>query len=130
MTGLHFKIKKGVMVMKLKKISLILIGIILVISMSACSNKHETDTISGTLRNISFDDNNQAKHVFLTQYLEESDEYATFAFSVSEKTKFLNSSGESISPDSLEEDVKIEIVFYKTDAESFTAEAAEIRVLD
>ena len=40
--------------------------------------------------------------MFLTQYLEESDEYATFGFSVSENTKFLNSNGDSISPYSLE----------------------------
>jgi uncharacterized lipoprotein YehR (DUF1307 family) len=116
--------------MKLKKISLILISIVLLIFISACSGERATGTISGKLRNVSFDDDNQVKYVFLTQYLEESDEYATFGFSVSENTKFLNSNGDSISPYSLEKDMEIEITYYETDVESISADAAEIKVLD
>lgn len=118
------------MTMKLKKFSLILIGIILVILMAACSENRPTGTITGTLRNISYDDDNQIKYIFLTEYLEETDEYATIAFSVSEDTKFVNKNGDSISPDLLEKDSEIEITYYKTDVESFSTEAAEVKVLD
>ena len=50
--------------MKLKKISLILISIVLLIFISACSGERATGTISGKLRNVSFDDDNQVKYVF------------------------------------------------------------------
>jgi len=117
--------------MKLKKISLILISIVLFLSISACdSEKRSTGTISGKVRSISYDEDNQIKYVFLIQYLEETNEYATFGFSVSENTKYLNSKGDNISPDSLEKDMEIEITYYEVDVNAISADAAEIKVLD
>lgn len=118
--------------MKFKKTSLILISIILLISMSACNDNRSTSTISGEINNLGTggSEDNQIQYVFLKSYLEEEGYKAIIGFSISEKTNFFNSNGETISVDELEKGMDIEITYYGADTDAFSAEAKEIKILD
>lgn len=118
--------------MKLKRISLVLISIIFIISMSACSDSRPTAVISGEINNLGTGgvENGEIKYVFLKAYLEEEGYMATVPFSISEDTKFYNNDGKTITVDLLEKDMNVEVTYYEVSIDSLSAEAKEIKVLD
>ncbi|MDQ2086507.1 hypothetical protein RBH29_08710 [Herbivorax sp. ANBcel31] len=112
--------------MNFKRISLILISIIFIISMSSCSDNRSTSTIIGEINNVQ-DDNS---HIAVRKHLEGEEQAGIFMFSISDETEIYNSEDEKISVDTLEKDMDIELTFYEVSIEEFSAEAKKIKVLD
>lgn len=119
----------------MKKIMILILSLVLMFAMAACSRSNEEHKIAirGEITNLSEGQNNKTIFIMVEGVVEKDTEFDKASITITEKTKVVEKdSNKKLSKEALKEGMKVEVIIEGPVRESYPVQvdAKEVRILE